>query len=408
MNEPTKPVIGISLGDFNGIGPEVILKSLQGNHLCRLVTPVVYGSQRVLNRYRQLLDMKDWQLHPTADATQLNLKLSNVITCFDDSQMNVEPGRVTEPAGQAAFACLERSVEDLKAGYLNALVTAPINKHNIQSEAFTFPGHTEYLAAQFQAREALMLMVAEGLRVGVVTGHVPLGEVRQHITPDAVSRKLTALLHSLEYDFGISKPRVALLGLNPHAGENGLLGPEENNILIPVIEQFTKKGHLIFGPYPADGFFGMQHWRKFDAVLAMYHDQGLTPFKMLAFDDGVNFTAGLPVVRTSPDHGTAYDIAGKNVADAGSMLQAIYTAVDVYRNRTETAEVQAERQARQAGSGYVKPRREDRPERGPQRPARSDRDRRQQQQQGPSKPGLQADRPAAAPPEAPQALPEQA
>ena len=390
MSEPIRPVIGISLGDFNGIGPEVNLKSLQGNQLCRFLTPVIYGSQRVLNRYRQLLDMKDWQLHPTPDATELNTKLTNVITCFDDSQTAIEPGRVTGQAGQAAFACLQRAVDDLKAGHLNALVTAPINKHNIQSEAFAFPGHTEYLASQFQAREVLMLMVAEGLRVGVVTGHVPLGEVQQRITTEAVSRKLTALLHSLQYDFGISRPRVALLGLNPHAGENGLLGSEENNVLIPVIEQFTKKGELVFGPYPADGFFGMQHWQKFDAVLAMYHDQGLMPFKMLAFDDGVNFTAGLPVVRTSPDHGTAYDIAGKNLADAGSMLQALYTAADIYRNRSETAEMQAERQARQAAAGpQQRIRRDDRPERGSQRPSRADRDRRQpknqpkNQQQGP-------------------------
>lgn len=337
-----KPVIGITLGDYNGIGPEVILKALHGNQLNKHFTPVVYGSMRVLNRYKHLYDMKDWQLHPAPAADQLNTKMVNVITCFDDSQTNVEPGNVVPEAGQAAYQSLAKAVEDLKAGHLAALVTAPINKYNIQSEEFKFPGHTEYLAEAFNSSEYLMFMVSERLKVGVVTGHVPLGRVRSNINQDAVSRKLTQIIKSLKEDFGIQKPRVAVLGLNPHAGEDGLLGNEEKEVITPVIDQFRKKNHLVYGPFPADGFFGANSWKKFDAILAMYHDQGLMPFKMLAFEDGVNFTAGLPIVRTSPDHGTAYDIAGKNVADPSSMLHALYSALDIVRHRTEWESLEAQ------------------------------------------------------------------
>ncbi|MFT4031806.1 MAG: 4-hydroxythreonine-4-phosphate dehydrogenase PdxA [Siphonobacter sp.] len=338
-----KPIIGITLGDYNGIGPEVILKALHGNHLNKHFTPVIYGSMRVLNRYKHLYDMKDWQLHGATSVTNLNPKMVNVITCFDDSQTNVDPGKALTEAGQAAYACLANAVEDLKGGHLAALVTAPINKHTIQSETFKFPGHTEYLAEAFESREHLMFMVSERLKIGVVTGHIPLGRIRSQINQDLVTRKLSMLVKSLQQDFGINKPRVAVLGLNPHAGEDGLLGTEEKEIIMPVIEQFRKKNHLVYGPFPADGFFGAASWKKFDGILALYHDQGLMPFKMLAFEDGVNFTAGIPIVRTSPDHGTAYDIAGKNVADPSSMLQAIYTAIDVAKNRAEWNALQADR-----------------------------------------------------------------
>lgn len=400
------------MGDYNGIGPEVILKALHGNHLNKHFTPVIYGSMRVLNRYKHLYDMKDWQLNPAPSADQLNHKMVNVITCFDDSQTNVEPGKVHPEAGQAAFQSLAKAVEDLKAGLISALVTAPINKYNIQSEEFKFPGHTEYLAEAFQSSEYLMFMVSERLKIGVVTGHVPLGRVRSNISQEAVSKKLNQIIKSLHKDFGINKPRIAVLGLNPHAGEDGLLGNEEKEVIIPVIDQYRKNNHLVYGPFPADGFFGANNWKKFDAILAMYHDQGLMPFKMLAFEDGVNFTSGLPIVRTSPDHGTAYDIAGKNLADHSSMLHAIYTALDIVRNREQWDEIEADKaeranatppvieiptqQERDPKLGNEQPRerpqnREDRPQREDRRrdnrpnreekPSREDRPKREEQPQ---------------------------
>lgn len=334
-------VIGISLGDYNGIGPEVILKALQYNRLQKICTPVIYGSMRILNRYRNLLNLKDWNLNGAQTIHQISHKLTNVITCWPDQSQDIQPGKVTPEAGQAAFACLQRAVDDLKDGKLDALVTAPINKYNIQSEEFKFPGHTEYLAQEFGVPDNLMFMVSDILRVGVVTGHVPLGRVRQNVTRERIAQKLNLMMQSLKQDFGIEKPKIAVLGLNPHAGEEGLLGNEEQEIIKPLITEFINKGEMVFGPYPADGFFGTQSYRKFDAVLAMYHDQGLIPFKSIAFDEGVNFTAGMPAVRTSPDHGTAYDIAGKDLADETSMLQAIYTAIDVARNRKEYFELEA-------------------------------------------------------------------
>ncbi|MCX6218139.1 4-hydroxythreonine-4-phosphate dehydrogenase PdxA [Spirosoma sp.] len=333
-------VIGISLGDYNGIGPEVILKALQYNRLQKICTPVIYGSMRILNRYRNLLNLKDWNLNGAQTIGQISHKLTNVITCWPDQNQDIQPGQVTTDAGQAALACLQRAVEDLKDGKIDALVTAPINKNNIQSDEFKFPGHTEYLAQEFGVQDNLMFLVSQTLRVGVVTGHVPLGRVRQNITRERIAQKLTLMMHSLKQDFGIEKPKIAVLGLNPHAGEEGLLGTEENDIIKPLIADWRNKGQLVFGPYPADGFFGTRAYTKFDAVLAMYHDQGLIPFKAIAFEEGVNFTAGMPAVRTSPDHGTAYDIAGKDLADETSMLQAIYTAIDVARNRKEFVELE--------------------------------------------------------------------
>ena len=335
-----KPVIGITLGDYNGIGPEVILKVLYSNQLNRICTPVVYGSMRILNRYRNLLEMKDWNLFGAQKIDMINPKMTNVITCWQDPQEDIQPGKVTPEAGKGAFESLKRAVEDLEEGRLDAIVTAPINKNNIQNEEFNFPGHTEYLAESFGVQEPLMFMVSDILRVGVVTGHIPLNEVASHITKEKITARLQAMLKSLRGDFGIRKPRIAVLGLNPHAGESGLLGSEENDIIEPLIKEMRAKGQLVYGPYPADGFFAAQSYRKYDAVLAMYHDQGLTPFKTIAFNDGVNFTAGLPIVRTSPDHGTAYDIAGKNLADETPIRQAIFTAIDIVRQRKEQAELE--------------------------------------------------------------------
>jgi 4-hydroxythreonine-4-phosphate dehydrogenase len=337
--DPKKPVIGISLGDYNGIGPEIILKTLQNNQLNKHCTPVVYGSMRIMNRYRQLLAMKDWQLSGIQKIEQANPKVTNVLNCWNEPQEDIQPGQVTPEAGKGAYEALKRAVEDLKAGKLAALVTAPINKNNIQNDEFKFPGHTEYLADAFEAKEPLMFMVSDILRVGVVTGHVPLLEVPSHITKAKIVTKLQAMLQSLRYDFNIQKPRIAVLGLNPHAGEEGLLGKEEQETILPALKELKNKGHLVFGPFPADGFFAAQTYRQYDAVLAMYHDQGLIPFKSIAFNDGVNFTAGLSVVRTSPDHGTAYDIAGKNKADETSMRQAIFAALDIVQNREQANEL---------------------------------------------------------------------
>jgi 4-hydroxythreonine-4-phosphate dehydrogenase len=334
-----KPLLGISMGDYNGIGPEVILKALEGNQLTRQCTPIIYGSLRVLNRYRNLLQMKDWNLQAIHKSEQANPKATNVITCWNDQQTEVEPGKATPEAGKGAYDALKRATDDLKAGHIHALVTAPINKDTMQSEEFDFPGHTEFLAKTFDVREALMFMVAGDLRVGVLTGHIPLEMVKSQLTPEKLTAKIKQMLHSLRGDFGIVKPRLAVLGLNPHAGENGLLGTEEKEIIEPVLNRFREKGELVFGAFPADGFFAAATYQKYDAVLAMYHDQGLIPFKTISFNSGVNFTAGLPVVRTSPDHGTAYDIAGKSIAEPGSMLEAIYLACDVARYRLEMAEI---------------------------------------------------------------------
>ncbi len=330
-----KPIIGITLGDYNGVGPEVILKALQGNHLNKLCTPVVYGSMRVLNRYKFLLEMKDWQLFGANSLENINPKATNVITCFNDASLEVEPGKVTPHAGEAAFESLKAATADLKDGKIHAIVTAPINKHNIQSETFKFVGHTEYFTEMFEAKESLMFLVSDDIRVGVVTGHIPVSKVSGALIKEAIGTKLQLMIDSLKKDFGIKKPKVAVLGLNPHAGENGLIGNEEIDNISPVIQQFKNKGNLVFGPFSADGFFGKLEFKKYDAVLAMYHDQGLIPFKLMAFEEGVNFTAGLSVVRTSPDHGTAYDIAGKNIASESSLLKAIFTAIDILKNREE-------------------------------------------------------------------------
>ncbi len=336
-----KPIVGITLGDYNGIGPEVILKALKNNQLTKICTPVIYGSMRILNRYRQQLDMKDWNLFGIQKVEQANPKATNVITCWLDPEEEIQPGQVTNEAGKGAFESLKRATEDLKEGKIDALVTAPINKNNILSgsDEVKFVGHTDYLAKAFNAKP-LMFMVSERLRVGLVTDHISIKELSQQLTKNNIVGKVDAMIQSLKNDFGIKKPRIAVLGLNPHAGEEGLLGKEEIEVIAPAIKQFRDKGQLVFGPYPADGFFAAQSYKKFDAVLAMYHDQGLIPFKTIAFDEGVNYTAGLSVVRTSPDHGTAYDIAGKNKADESSMLQAIYMALDIVKFRTENAEME--------------------------------------------------------------------
>jgi len=326
-----KPIIGITLGDYNGIGPEVILKSLADNRLLAFCTPVIYGSLKILHKYRRLLSLEENYFQVIKDVEQISYKKINLINCIEDAE--IAPGQVTPEAGKAAFVCLESCTKDLLRGALHAVVTAPINKANIQNEFFNFVGHTEYFTENFNAPNTLMCMVSGKLRVALLTGHLALKDVSQSISKEKLQNKILVLQQSLQKDFGIQKPKIAVLGLNPHAGEEGLLGNEEKDIIEPVLKEFRKQGHLVYGPFPADGFFGSKKYTSYDATLAMYHDQGLTAFKTLAFEDGVNFTAGLPIVRTSPDHGTAYNIAGKNLADANSMLQAIYLACDVIKHR---------------------------------------------------------------------------
>lgn len=339
MDGDNIPKIGISIGDINGIGPEVIIKALSQKSILKICTPIIYGSGKHLSKYKSLLGFNDWQFSSIQNTKQLNRKQINLVNCYQGPTFEVSLGAIKKEAGQLAFQALKRATEDLKSGHIDALVTAPISKDNTQGDGFDFPGHTEFLANAFETEEVLMFLVSEGLKMGVVTGHVPLDQVKKSITKQQVTKKLELMLASLKTDFSIQKPKIAVLGLNPHAGENGLLGKEEKEVINPVVEEFRKKGNLVFGSFPTDGFFATEQWKQYDAVLAMYHDQGLTPFKMLAFDSGVNFTAGFSAVRTSPDHGTAFDLAGKNEAESGSMLQAIFYAVDIYKNRKELKEL---------------------------------------------------------------------
>ncbi len=327
-----KPVIGISIGDINGIGPEVTMKALLDSRVIKTFTPVIYAHGKALTFYRKLLNLEEFNFMQIKNAGEVHHKKLNVISVVEECP-EIIPGVETMEAGKLALAALDHAIEDLKAQRIDALVTAPLNKNNINSPERSFVGHTEYLTEAFGSTKSLMFMVTEGMRVGLVTGHMPLREVAENVTRGRIKEKLEIMIQSLQADFGIQKPKIAVLGLNPHAGEDGLLGKEEETIIRPVIKEFKDKGTMVFGPYPSDGFFGMMHQHKFDGVLAMYHDQGLIPFKTLAFDNGVNFTAGLPIVRTSPDHGTAYNIAGKNTADEGSMRAALFTAYDILSNK---------------------------------------------------------------------------
>ena len=326
--------VGITHGDINGIGYEVILKALDNPTILEFCTPVVYGSAKIAAFYRKALDMQPMQLNQAASAAEIRDGVVNVINVVGED-VKVEPGVETAAAGQAAFTALERAVADLREGRIDVLVTAPINKHNIQSDTFHFPGHTEYLQEALGAEgdRALMVLCTDDLRVALVTTHLPIAKVPAAITREGIVGKLRDFHRSLVRDFGIHAPRIAVLSLNPHAGEGGLLGTEEQEIIAPAIDDVRSSKILAFGPYASDGFFGSGLYRRFDGVLAMYHDQGLAPFKTLAMDAGVNFTAGLPFVRTSPDHGTGYDIAAKGHASEQSMRNAIFAAIDIYRNR---------------------------------------------------------------------------
>ena len=349
-----KIVIGITHGDINGIGYEIIIKTLADNRVEEMFTPVIYGSSKVAAFHRKNMDIPNLNLNVIASAKEIHPNRINIINCVSDD-VKVEVGQSTQEAGQAAFAALEQASKDLAEGLLDAIVTAPINKNNIQSDSFSFPGHTEYLEQKFGGNSlALMMLVNDTIRVAVATGHIPVKDVALCLTKDRIVEKLTILNSTLKQDFAVTRPRIAVLGLNPHAGDNGVIGSEEEEIIIPAIKEAEQKDILCFGPYPADGFFGTDKFNLFDAVLAMYHDQGLIPFKTMSMDTGVNFTAGLPIIRTSPDHGTAYDIAGQNMASEASFRHAIYLACDIYANRTQHAEITAnplktEKQVEQIG-----------------------------------------------------------
>ena len=326
MSETLKRLkVGITLGDMNGIGPEIILKTLSDARLFQNLTPIVYGSNRVMNFYKKELNLEDVVFHGIKDADNAIPRKANLISVSKDD-IAVEPGRITSPAGMLAFDSLENAVRDLASNKIDILVTAPINKKNIQSENFNFAGHTEYLAKYSNVDNALMLMCSENLRVGVVTGHVPLREVSDKITRDLVLLKITSIHKTLQTDFSIERPKIAVLGLNPHAGDDGLLGSEEKDVIIPAIQAARDQGILAVGPFAADGFFGSSNWTNFDAVLAMYHDQGLPVLKHKGFGAAVNITLGMPIIRTSVDHGTALDLAGTGNIDTGSLEIALVTA----------------------------------------------------------------------------------
>lgn len=329
----TQPIkVGITHGDINGIGYEVIMKTLLDPRILEICTPIIYGSSKVLAYYRKALNISNFSLNSIRSGDEAHPKKAYLINCLDDN-VKVEIGQSTQAGGEAAMISLKKATDELKNGKINVLLTAPINKNNVQSKDFNFPGHTEFLANKFESTNYLMLMVSDKIRIGVVSGHVALSKVCEQITKENILSKIRIIHSSLLKDFGIRKPKIAVLGLNPHCGDNGLLGSEEKDIIIPAIKQAVDEKIVVTGPYSADGFFGSSNYGKFDAVLAMYHDQGLAPFKAIAFESGVNFTAGLSVIRTSPAHGVGYDIAGKGEANENSFRQALYLACDVFNNR---------------------------------------------------------------------------
>ncbi|MCJ8289142.1 MAG: 4-hydroxythreonine-4-phosphate dehydrogenase PdxA [Crocinitomicaceae bacterium] len=330
--------IGISIGDVNGIGIEVTMKALEDARMLNDCTPIIYGSQKLFSTHKKQLRMNNFNYTVVKDAESARRKKINIIDVWDED-VEVKFGETNETGGKYAFLSLEAATSDLAAGKIDVLVTAPISKEAMAKTGFQFPGHTEYLADMAGQDEALMLMISSTMKIGLVTSHIALKDVSTTVTADKVLAKISAFNASLKKDFGIQRPKIAVFGLNPHAGENGKMGTEEKEAIVPAIGRAQNDGIFAYGPFPADGFFGSSSKGKYDGVLAMYHDQGLAAFKALAFDEGVNFTAGLPIIRTSPDHGTAFDIAGKNTASGDSMRQAIYLAIDVFRKHLFEKEI---------------------------------------------------------------------
>lgn len=338
MKKAENIIVGISIGDLNGIGCEVVLKTFEDTRMLELCTPVIFANVKTLSFLRKSFE-STVQFHGIDKLEQVIVGKVNVLNVWREN-IDLNVGTLDDTVGEFAIKSFQAATQALKDGLVDVLVTAPINKYNIQSAEFKFPGHTDYLAQQLEG-DALMLMVQDKLRVGLLTDHVPVNEVAAHLTPALLTRKIETIKKTLVRDFSISKPRIAVLGLNPHSGDNGVIGKEEETIMKPVIKKMFEGGTLVFGPYPADGFFGSGQYENFDAVIAAYHDQGLVPFKTLSFGRGVNYTAGLDKIRTSPDHGTAYDIAGKDKADFSSFKEAVYLAIDVYHARNQHAEISA-------------------------------------------------------------------
>ena len=332
MNNSEKIKLGISIGDFNGIGIEIILKTFLDKRMLDFCTPIIFGSTKLISAYKKSMNINT----PFNGVKQIDKIVSgkiNIINLWNDD-IEVELGKQTEIAGKHAFLSLEAATNALIANEIDVLVTAPINKDNIQSEEFSFPGHTEYLESKLTG-ESLMILMAGNLRIGLITGHIPVSEISKTITPELIKQKVSIMHNTLIQDFAISKPKIAILGLNPHCGDNGVIGKEDDEIIRPTIAEIQKEGKLVYGPYAADSFFGSENYKNFDGILAMYHDQGLAPFKTLSFGEGVNFTAGLDKVRTSPDHGTAYELAGKGMANINSFKEAVFSAIQVFKSREE-------------------------------------------------------------------------
>ena len=336
MDKSNKIVVGISIGDTNGIGIEVILKTFQDKRMLDFCTPVLFGSTKTISFHKKALGI-DIPLQGIGNINQINNSKINVLNLWKED-VKIELGKPTEVSGDYAAKSLAAAVKHLKENTIDVLLTAPINKENIQSEEFNFPGHTEYLEANLDG-ESLMILMTDELRIGLITGHIPIADVSKSITPELIKNKVEVMHNCLKQDFGITKPKIAVLSLNPHCGDNGVIGKEDDEVIKPTIAGIAETGKFVFGPYAADGFFGSETYKQFDGVLAMYHDQGLAPFKALSFGKGVNFTAGLSHIRTSPDHGTGYDIAGKNQANPSSFKEALFTALQVFKSRTDYKEL---------------------------------------------------------------------
>jgi len=335
MSKDKKIVVGITQGDSNGIGYEVIIKALSDERILDQFTPVVYGSPKLFGFYcKTIPEIEHLNTKIITQASEAQSKRINILDCLSESVF-AEPGTATPIAAQNAITCLERAVEDIKEGQIDVLVTGPINKKSMSGQGFKFPGHTEFLQNAFNVKDVTMLMVSNRIKLGVVTGHIPLKDVPAQITEEHILSKLRLMKQSLIMDFSLQDPIIGVLSLNPHSGDGGLLGTEEQEIIIPALKKANEEGIRVFGPFSPDGYFGLGTYQKFDATLAMYHDQGLPAFKTIAFSDGVNYTAGLPIVRTSPDHGTAFELAGRDLADASSMRSAIFEAIDIYKRREE-------------------------------------------------------------------------
>lgn len=339
-----KITVGITQGDSNGIGYEVIIKALSDERCLDMFTPVIYGSSKIFGFYKkQLHNIGQINTNVISSASEARPKTVNIVNCLSDDLCVSEPGRSTKEAAKSGIIALDTAIKEAKAGLIDVLITAPINKKAITDAGFQHPGHTEYLQKEFDCKDVAMIMVCDRLKIAVVTGHIQLKDVASKITTAKILTKLRVVKAALERDFCIDNPKIAVLGLNPHCGDGGLLGEEELNSIIPAVKKANEENIMAFGPFSPDGFFGMGNYEKYDAVLAMYHDQGLIPFKSIAFEDGVNYTAGLPIVRTSPDHGTAYDMAGRDEADPRSMMASIYTAIDIARNRIRYDKLKAGR-----------------------------------------------------------------